>query len=384
MNNVDIKKSKKEELLAKAAKVLNGEEVENSGEVVQEYLELVAKEAAEEVATQKINAENDVQILNKRGQYQLTAKERKAYDKIIEAMQSNRPQEALADAEAALEITTINRVFDELTQEHPLLNLITINNTTGITRTIVNKGDTDAAWWGKLSEEIKKDLETSFEVVTTNLYKLSAYIPVVKEYLKLGADWLDTYVRKVLKESLAKGLVKGIIVGTGKDQPVGMNVDIDAEYTPNAARPVKTAIEISDLEPKTIGPVIAKLTNGGKRAVERVALIMNPVDYWKKIFPATTSKNLEGKYIRDQFCFPVDFIQEPYVEEGQAIIGLPEKYDLNVGIREHIEYDDSVKFLDDERVYVAKLDANGSPRDNNAFFVLDITKVGVEDTNEEG
>lgn len=384
MNNVDIKKSKKEELLAKAAKVLNGEEVENSGEVIQEYLELVAKEAAEEVATQKINAENDVQILNKRGQYQLTARERKAYDKIIEAMQSNRPQEALADAEAALEITTINRVFDELTQEHPLLNLITINNTTGITRTIVNKGDTDAAWWGKLSEEIKKDLETSFEVVTTNLYKLSAYIPVVKEYLKLGADWLDTYVRKVLKESLAKGLVKGIIVGTGKDQPVGMNVDIDAEYTPNAARPVKTAIEISDLEPKTIGPVIAKLTNGGKRAVERVALIMNPVDYWKKIFPATTSKNLEGKYIRDQFCFPVDFIQEPYVEEGQAIIGLPEKYDLNVGIREHIEYDDSVKFLDDERVYVAKLDANGSPRDNNAFFVLDITKVGVEDTNEEG
>lgn len=384
MNNVDIKKSKKEELLAKAAKVLNGEEVENSGEVVQEYLELVAKEAAEEVATQKINAENDVQILNKRGQYQLTAKERKAYDKIIEAMQSNRPQEALADAEAALEITTINRVFDELTQEHPLLNLITINNTTGITRTIVNKGDTDAAWWGKLSEEIKKDLETSFEVVTTNIYKLSAYIPVVKEYLKLGADWLDTYVRKVLKESLAKGLVKGIIVGTGKDQPVGMNVDIDAEYTPNAARPVKTAIEISDLEPKTIGPVIAKLTNGGKRAVERVALIMNPVDYWKKIFPATTSKNLEGKYIRDQFCFPVDFIQEPYVEEGQAIIGLPEKYDLDVGIREHIEYDDSVKFLDDERVYVAKLDANGSPRDNNAFFVLDITKVGVEDTNEEG
>lgn len=384
MNNVDIKKSKKEELLAKAAKVLNGEEVENSGEVVQEYLELVAKEAAEEVATQKINAENDVQILNKRGQYQLTARERKAYDKIIEAMQSNRPQEALADAEAALEITTINRVFDELTQEHPLLNLITINNTTGITRTIVNKGDTDAAWWGKLSEEIKKDLETSFEVVTTNLYKLSAYIPVVKEYLKLGADWLDTYVRKVLKESLAKGLVKGIIVGTGKDQPVGMNVDIEAEYTPNAARPVKTAIEISDLEPKTIGPVIAKLTNGGKRAVERVALIMNPVDYWKKIFPATTSKNLEGKYIRDQFCFPVDFIQEPYVEEGQAIIGLPEKYDLNVGIREHIEYDDSVKFLDDERVYVAKLDANGSPRDNNAFFVLDITNVGVEDTNGEG
>lgn len=384
MNNVDIKKSKKEELLAKAAKVLNGEEIENSGEVVQEYLELVAKEAAEEVATQKINAENDVQILNKRGQYQLTAKERKAYDKIIEAMQSNRPQEALTDAEAALEITTINRVFDELTQEHPLLNLITINNTTGITRTIVNKGDTDAAWWGKLSEEIKKDLETSFEVVTTNLYKLSAYIPVVKEYLKLGADWLDTYVRKVLKESLAKGLVKGIIVGTGKDQPVGMNVDIEAEYTPNAARPVKTAIEISDLEPKTIGPVIAKLTNGGKRAVERVALIMNPVDYWKKIFPATTSKNLEGKYIRDQFCFPVDFIQEPYVEEGQAIIGLPEKYDLNVGIREHIEYDDSVKFLDDERVYVAKLDANGSPRDNNAFFVLDITNVGVEDTNGEG
>ena len=105
---------------------------------------------------------------------------------------------------------------------------------------------------------------------------------------------------------------------------------------------------------------------------------MNPIDYWEKIFPATTSKNLEGKYIRDQFCFPVDFVQEPSVTRGTAIIGLPEKYDLNVGIRQHIEYDDSVHFLEDERVYVGKIDANGAPRDNNSFFTLDISAIGQE------
>ena len=376
--NVDIENQKKEELLEKATKVLNGEEVENSGEVVQEYLELVAKETAEKVVAQRVNEESDVQILNKRGQHQLTAKERKAYDKIIEAMKSGRPKEALEDVEATLEITTINRVFDELSQEHPLLTLITVNNTTGITRTIVNKGDVDAAWWGTLSEEIKKELSASFTVVSTNLYKLSAYIPVIKDYLNLGAEWLDAYVRRVLKESLAKGLVKGIIVGTGKDEPVGMNVDLSAAYTDGSARPVKQAIEVSDLEPKTIGPIIAKLTNNGKRVVEKVAFIMNPIDYWEKIFPATTSKNLEGKYIRDQFCFPVDFVQEPSVTRGTAIIGLPEKYDLNVGIRQHIEYDDSVHFLEDERVYVGKIDANGAPRDNNSFFTLDISAIGQE------
>ena len=51
-----------------------------------------------------------------------------------------------------------------------------------------------------------------------------------------------------------------------------------------------------------------------------------------------------------------------------------------------IEQDDSVRFLDDERVYATKLYGNGRPLDNNAFTLLDISGLKpvnlVVDVNE--
>ena len=40
-----------------------------------------------------------------------------------------------------------------------------------------------------------------------------------------------------------------------------------------------------------------------------------------------------------------------------------------------IEYSDEYKFLDDERVYINKLYGNGRALDNNAFILLDISKL---------
>ena len=60
---------------------------------------------------------------------------------------------------------------------------------------------------------------------------------------------------------------------------------------------------------------------------------------------------------------------------------MPEKYDLNVGMNQKIEYDDSVRFLDDERVYLAKMYANGKAVDNNSFILLDISAVTVDETS---
>lgn len=40
-----------------------------------------------------------------------------------------------------------------------------------------------------------------------------------------------------------------------------------------------------------------------------------------------------------------------------------------------IEYSDDVQFLDDNRVYLAKLYGNGRPLDDNAFLYLDISEL---------
>ena len=53
------------------------------------------------------------------------------------------------------------------------------------------------------------------------------------------------------------------------------------------------------------------------------------------------------------------------------------KYFLGVGMARNgrIEYSDGYRFLEDERVYLIKLYANGFAMDNNAFQVLDITEL---------
>ncbi|WP_219693467.1 phage major capsid family protein, partial [Clostridioides difficile] len=89
---------------------------------------------------------------------------------------------------------------------HPLLSAITFENTTGVTEWVIRKTGTEAAWWGQLTDPIKKELEGGFAKINTVAYKLSSYLPVAKSMLDLGAEWLDRYVRVVLTESISLGL----------------------------------------------------------------------------------------------------------------------------------------------------------------------------------
>lgn len=377
MKNLDFNK---EEIKEKAIKAINEGNVEEQAEILQAWVEGVAQDVAKEVAKEQKTLENDTMILTSRGTKQLTSEEIKYYEKVAEAMKSTNPKQALTELDVVMPTTTINRVFEDIEEAHPLLKLIKVNNVTGLTETIARTGDIETAWWGPLCDEIKKELEAGFKKESTTLYKLSAFLPICKAYLTLGPTWLDKFIRTILTESMTNGLVKAIVSGTGINSPIGMDCDLETAFTPGEARPKKTAQVIKDFEPKTLGKIIAKLTNKGKRIVTKVALIVNPIDYWEKVFALTTTKNALGQYVANQFPFPVDIIQESSVNQGKAIIGLPEKYDLNVGMNQKIEYDDSVRFLDDERVYLAKMYANGKAVDNNSFILLDISKITVDDT----
>ena len=60
---------------------------------------------------------------------------------------------------------------------------------------------------------------------------------------------------------------------------------------------------------------------------------------------------------------------------GQAIIGLPKKYFGQVAFRDNgeVSFSDDYLFLEDKRVWKAKLYAHGFAKDNNAFALLDLT-----------
>ena len=65
----------------------------------------------------------------------------------------------------------------------------------------------------------------------------------------------------------------------------------------------------------------------------------------------------------------------PALEEGTAVMGSASRYFATAGTAKEgrIEASDHAQFLQDKRVYLIKTYANGMPKDNNSFAVLDIS-----------
>ncbi|HBF2042897.1 TPA: phage major capsid protein [Clostridioides difficile] len=310
----------------------------------------------------------DRAILDKRGMPQLTSEERAYYSQVIE-------KRGFTDLEITMPRTIFDRVFDDLEQNHPLLSAITFENTTGVTEWVIRKTGTEAAWWGQLTDSIKKELEGGFAKINTVAYKLSSYLPVAKSMLDLGAEWLDRYVRVVLTESISLGLEMGIVAGTGKDQPIGMMKDLKGSVV-EGVYPDKTAKPLADFKPNTLGTeIMAPLTNGGKRTVTSVIMLVNPVDYWAKIFGATTMLTSNGAYVYGVLPIPGNIIQTVAVPKNKLIVGVAKDYFMGIGSAGKIEYSDEYKFLEDVRVYLAKQYATGTPKDNFSFLVFDIENL---------
>lgn len=329
----------------------------------------------------QMKRETDTTVLASRGVRQLTTKEKEFYQKVADAMKAKDPKQALNNLDVAMPETVIDAVFDELQTSHPLLSRIQFMNTRGAIRMMMNTNGYQEAAWGQLCDEIVQELTSGFKEVDTGLLKLSAFMPVCKAMLDLGPEWLDDFVRQVLYEAYANGLEAGIVAGDGNGKPIGMNRQVGDNVTvTGGVYPVKAPVSVTDLSPTTIGNLLALMAvdpNGKARNVRDVILVVNPVDYFQRIMPATTMMTPNGTYVNDVLPYPMSVIQSPAVEQGQAIIGLGYKYFAAIGSARdgRIEYSDHYHFLEDERVYLIKGYANGFPMDNNAFFVLDITGI---------
>jgi len=323
---------------------------------------------------------NDSNILAKRGVHQLTVEEDKFYQSIIGAMKSGDPRQALTTLSTAYPETVIDNVIADIKEAHPLLAAINFTNTTILTKMIINKQGTQLAVWGAINSTITKELEGAIGQIDLTLCKLSAFMPISKDMLEVGPSWVDAYVRSVLSEAIALATETAIIDGNGKDMPIGMNRSVADDVTVTAGvYPKKTKVVVLNLEPLTYGALLgtlAKAPNNKTRPVSNVLLVVNPADYFAKVFPATTVRATDGTYSHDVFPFPTTVIQSSAVASGEAIFGLADKYFMGIGAGTNggkIEFSDDFKFLDDQRVYLSKLYGNGRALDDNAFILADIS-----------
>lgn len=380
MKSKDVEMLTREELVQKFTDAFKSDDPEQVAQAMSEMAEGIQNEILQKAKNAAAVEQMDAQALSARGLRQLTSDERKYYEKVIEAMRSETPKQSLKSLDVTMPKTIIEDVFEDLKKEHPLLAAVTFTNTTYMTEFILNKNGKQKAVWGAITAEITKELEGEFEKFDVVLNSLTAFLPVAKSMLDLGATWLDSYVREVLKEAMYAGLEEGIVCGTGVDQPIGMMKDLAAARTEGEAYKDKQAIAVTEFTPESYGGIIAGLAksrNGRPRAVTGVIMVVNPVDYFGKIMPATTIQRPDGTYANDVLPYPTQIIQCEEVPTGKAIVGIAAKYFMGIGTSKDgvIEYDDSFKFLNRERVYAAFLYGNGKPLDNNAFAVLDISGV---------
>lgn len=329
---------------------------------------------------------NDSAVLAQRGYRQLTSHEKKWYQKVIAALKSADPKQAFTaiigseNEEDLMPTTIIEDVYKNLKEEYPLLKAINFQHVGYITKWILNDHSAQNAVWGTITAEITKEITSSFKVVDINQNKLSAYAIIELGMLDLGPVFLDGYIRTVLAEAIMSALELAIVCGTGVNEPVGLIKDIHegVSYSSTTGYPDKTPEKVTDFTPATYGALVAKLAvteAGKKRKFAKVALVCNMTDYLTKVMPATTVLNASGTYVNNLFPFATDVYVSNAVEDGKAVMFLPEEYFLGMGGARNgvIEYSDEYKFLEDQRVFKIKQYGAGRAFDNTSALYLDIS-----------
>lgn len=376
MFNLDAIKQKKNDITNALAKSIRDNDENAMQQAMTEFQNFMSDQIMAEA--HGVLDVTDSGILAGRGVRQLTSKETKFYQTVIDNAQQATNITSISEA---FPETIIDTVVNDIRTTHPLLDAVNFQNTTALTKIIRNTKGAQTAAWGAIGSAMAKELEGSIDALSLTICKLTAYMFITKDMLDLGPAWVDKYIRETLMEALATELETAIVDGTGKDQPIGMSRDISDDVTVTAGvYPRKSAVSVNRFDVETYGTLLSTISkdNTGKhRAVAGVILVVNPTDYFTKVMPATTLKTTTGQYINDVFPFPTQVIQSVGVPTGHAIIGIADKYFMGVGSSKDgkLEYDDSYKFVEDLRTYTIKLYGNGRANDNNAFVYLDISAL---------
>jgi len=383
MKNKDFISQKTKELATNILAAVKAGDESSITQSFADFQEAIAQQNASDIGM--AIAQMDNAVLSTRGAKQLTSEEKDFCQQLMNASVSANPKQAISDITKAMPETIIDTVLEDVKAEHPLLDIIDFQNTSGQVKMILNSDSVDLATWGELNTAIATELSGAIETLDMTFCKLSAFLPVPMDMIDFGPAWLLTLIVAILSEALSRGLESGCIDGDGNKKPIGMTRDLDGAVV-GGVYPRKTAIVLSEITPTTFNAIVSELSKNAKgnyRKVPEVIFLCNPVDYLTKVLPATTVLLTDGTYKTDIFPYPTRVIQSAELAEGEAVIGIASKYFMGVGSSKtgKIEYDDSTQFLADNRVYKIKLHGNGRPKDNNAFQLIDIS--GLVPTNRK-
>mgnify|MGYP000582739149 CR=1 FL=1 len=149
----------------------------------------------------ELKNERDSRVLEQRGYRQLTQAETKFYVQLADILRSESPKQAFVDLigedgdQDIMPQTIIEDIYRDLTENHPLLQKISVQYVGYVTKWIINKNPRNAAVWGKVNSAITEEIESALEVIDVVQAKLSCFAFIELDMLELGPSfWMPTFV----------------------------------------------------------------------------------------------------------------------------------------------------------------------------------------------
>lgn len=348
-----------------------------------EYMNAYSEELANAIRKDMKQEQGDNAVLNARNVNRLTNEEKKFYNALVSEDHVNTDTN-WKDGELLPE-TVVDRIFDDIESEHPLLKHITIQRT-GLKARVIRSVPEGQVVWGPVFSEIKGQLEASFFEQDVTLGKASAFVVVPKDLKDAGVQWVDRYVRLQIKEAFAVAIEKTAIQGLGavKHQPVGLMNEINR--TSGAVSEKASTGTLTFAEPKTsikeIGNVIKNLSikeyydkdGNVKRSkaasvLNNVVIVLNPADY---IYTGIAFMQLHNGQFVSPVPFNVTFEQSEFVPQGKAVAFDKTRYNFYAGSEVIVRTYDQALALEDMDLYTAKQFLYAEPDDNKTSFVYDV------------
>ncbi|MES5942330.1 MULTISPECIES: phage major capsid protein [unclassified Bacillus cereus group] len=343
-------------------------------------IEALATDVRADILNQVNESMVDRSIMQSRGANVLTSEEMKFFNAVVE--------EGGFKSTETLPKTTQERIFDDLVEDHPFLQHIGLENLGAVTEFIY--GDPEgAAVWGPLFDGIKGQLNATFRKDSISQLKLTAFIPLANDMLKLGPVWVERYVRTMITEAMKVGLERGFVAGTGKNEPIGLLKDPSGSVV-DGVYPDKKPVGTLTFEPgrKTINELkgvvklLAKKLNADgsdadrpKNIAGKVVMVTNPFDTFD-IQANATIQNAAGVYVTSLPFNPI-LTESVFVPQGKVLFFVKGQYVAAMGGTEPIKKYEETLALEDATVYIAKQYATGKPKDK---YTSQVYTLKLEET----
>lgn len=348
-----------------------------------EYMNAYSDELANAIRKDIKQENQDNAVLNSRKTNRLTNDEKKFYNALVSEDHVNTDTN-WKEGELLPE-TVVDRIFEDIETEHPLLQHININRT-GLKARVIRSVPEGQVVWGKVFGEIRGQLEATFYEQDVTLGKATAFVVVPKDLKDAGVQWVDRYVRAQIKEAFAVAIEKTAVVGEGaaKDQPVGLMKEINRTNGAVSDKTVAGTLTLADAQTSIseIGGVIKNLsikeyydkdgnvkTSKGANVLNNVVIVLNPADY---IYTGVAFMQLHNGAFVSPIPFNVTFEQSEFVPQGKAVAFDKTRYNFYAGSEVIVREFDQTLALEDMDLYTAKQFLYAEPDDNKTSFVYDV------------